>query len=495
MTVPVTIPETPTSEGRATGDGNPAVEETHEDEVPDPDPDSALSYPTPESNPSNTPRLANEGLKHLHKLPSREPAHAVSDSAARQISLEDTSANQVEIHRNSQAAVLATADTPCDTEMRFSANGHDGTFQDDSAPPEPTLGFPFVTKPSYSPTVEDAEEISESHHNPGNKTNYNPSVEDADDVEISESHRNLGDKTSYNPTVEDAGEIPESHPNLDTSKSATMPPDLQTNIIEGRDPVSLETRQHRDTNRERPNRKRKLAQSSRAQSGKSLSKTLRLQESTFPGPEMDRRVTLESMFPKITPKIANEVRSRGDRLLQHNLPEFLEKHSTIWTTVGFWDVPSLTLMSPNAVSKDDGAGVFRYVQVIQAQEETNFVKLRLGRTLLYLHYIREVEWKRRSGVKESRVKSEAINSLLERIETAESGTGSLSLEARRKIRSSFHMHKRLAERWWWLACFIGPGAVLVCSEETGNKVLVLSNQPSLSVNRASGTTQTSQLMP
>lgn len=128
--------------------------------------------------------------------------------------------------------------------------------------------------------------------------------------------------------------------------------------------------------------------------------------------------------------------------------------------------------------KDNYRKVFRYVEAIEKQVKANVLRIRFGRVLLYLLYIKEIEEKRRRrqhGLKEGgRVETEAINSLLEGI-YAEERRGSCDGKMKEKIRKLFHQQKRHGERWWMLTCFAGPGVLLVCSEKTGKKMLVYLN--------------------
>lgn len=160
--IPITEnnPEISISEGRPAGAVSPEAKDAHGDQ--EPEPGAALSYPTPASNQSNSPRLANEGLERRYQLPSPKVTLALPNSStiSNPNSLEDTSANQVGIHRNYQAAVLATMDTANDTETRFSANNHEGTFQGDSSLPGPAFDFSLMTKSGENLTVEDAEYLS-----------------------------------------------------------------------------------------------------------------------------------------------------------------------------------------------------------------------------------------------------------------------------------------------------------------------------------------------
>ena len=95
---PIPITETSASEERPAGGENPAVKETRKDE--EPEPDIAFSYPTPMSNLSDAPNLANKGLERPYKLLRPKPAHTElsSSTISRPISFENASANQVGIH-------------------------------------------------------------------------------------------------------------------------------------------------------------------------------------------------------------------------------------------------------------------------------------------------------------------------------------------------------------------------------------------------------------
>ncbi|PGH19273.1 hypothetical protein AJ80_04026 [Polytolypa hystricis UAMH7299] len=83
----------------------------------------------------------------------------------------------------------------------------------------------------------------------------------------------------------------------------------------------------------------------------------------------------------------------------------------------FWNQPAVTLhVVRNVLPKDNYANVFIYVESLKKQEEMNFIKIRLARTLLYLLYIEELEETKRrrgGGMKErGRVETEAIDTLL-----------------------------------------------------------------------------------
>jgi hypothetical protein len=189
-----------------------------------------------------------------------------------------------------------------------------------------------------------------------------------------------------------------------------------------------------------------------------------------------------STFPELCDNQLDVVRSEGHKFQHDNLPEFLQNQSKMPRTNGFLDQPAVTLrVSQNALPKDKCAQVFRYVKALQNQEETNFVRIRLGRALLYLCYIEELEEtkrKRRRGIKGTgKVETEAINSLLEETYAAEGRGGPIDDKKRKKIRKSYLEEKRHGERWWWLAYFAGPGVLVACSRETGYKVYVPLDGP------------------
>lgn len=183
----------------------------------------------------------------------------------------------------------------------------------------------------------------------------------------------------------------------------------------------------------------------------------------------DGRFSHNSILSDLCPDVKDEIERKCNQLLSADLADFLGKHTKSWKTDGFWEAPLLTMFNPtNTSTSEDRTTFFRYVEAMQAEEETHYLKLRMAKVLLLLQYVREVERQRRAGCPVKTAKSKAIDTIC--------GANLLGKEAAGKKRMSFHEHKRFAERWWWAACFFGCGFLLGCSQETGNKVL----SPSLS---------------
>lgn len=152
-----------------------------------------------------------------------------------------------------------------------------------------------------------------------------------------------------------------------------------------------------------------------------------------------------------------------NQLLAPDLAEFLEKHTKSWAIEGFWDHRPKSFVDPPTSVQQDPSRILRYVEAKQAEDETNFVKLRLARFFLYLQYVAECDRHIKARHPLKTAKSKAISALC--------GTDQLDAAAAKKRRTFFSTQKRLGERWWWCACYFEIGFLLGCSRETGYKVL------------------------
>lgn len=173
--------------------------------------------------------------------------------------------------------------------------------------------------------------------------------------------------------------------------------------------------------------------------------------------------TEATVFRDLAPETVAKVRKIGDEFLRRDLSDFLDKNLETWKTTGFWDLSFVTFPA-SQIHDINVEQLFQYAEAVKIQNESTALKLRVVRVLVFLLYVREAELKRRSGLRGKQAKTEAINSLLKRV-IAPSRT-------EEKVRSAFHIHKRIGMRWWWFAYHVSLGILLSCSEETANKVLV-----------------------
>jgi hypothetical protein len=143
----------------------------------------------------------------------------------------------------------------------------------------------------------------------------------------------------------------------------------------------------------------------------------------------------------------------------------MEKHTKLWMSTGFWSSPSLDPSKfPSMTAGRKGHEIWRYVEAMQAEDETHYLKARLADVMLYLEYVEEFDRQKKAGHPVQTAKTRATNIIC--------GTGSLSKAKADKTRMSFHEHKAVGERWWWSGSYLGRGFILLCSEETGKKMLV-----------------------
>lgn len=183
----------------------------------------------------------------------------------------------------------------------------------------------------------------------------------------------------------------------------------------------------------------------------------------------------------------DEIERNCNRILRPDLPEFIEKHTKSWHSSGFWYSPSLDI--PNTInisSGSKGVVIWRYVEAIHAGEETYYLKSRFADIMLFLEYVKEFNRQRQAGHPVQTAKTRATNIICD--------SDSLPKAIANKTRKSFHEHKLVGSRWWWSGCFLSRGFLLLCGQETGKKVLGFSNFPGLVVLLLTSL-QTKQIIP
>ncbi|KAJ5183253.1 hypothetical protein N7492_000869 [Penicillium capsulatum] len=182
------------------------------------------------------------------------------------------------------------------------------------------------------------------------------------------------------------------------------------------------------------------------------------------------RFSHHPLLSDLPPDEKDEIERNCNRILRPDLPEFIEKHTKSWHSSGFWYSPSLDI--PNTInisSGSKGVVIWRYVEAIHAGEETYYLKTRFADIMLFLEYVKEFNRQRQAGHPVQTAKTRATNIICD--------SDSLPKAIANKTRKSFHEHKLVGSRWWWSGCFLSRGFFLLCSQETGKKVLGFSNFP------------------
>lgn len=176
------------------------------------------------------------------------------------------------------------------------------------------------------------------------------------------------------------------------------------------------------------------------------------------------RFSHHTLLAILLPDQKDEIVRKSNQILRSDLPEFMEKHMKLWNLYGFW--PSLLLHPsklPNMPSVPKGREIWRYVQAMDAEEETHYLKVRLADIKVYLEYVEEFDRQKQAGHPVQTAKIRAMDKIC--------GTTRQTVKAQKdKNRLSFHEHKLRGERWWWSGCHLGHGFILTCSEETGKKI-------------------------
>ena len=187
--------------------------------------------------------------------------------------------------------------------------------------------------------------------------------------------------------------------------------------------------------------------------------------SAIPSLDKDRwegRFSRHSLLSNLLPDQKDEIERKANQVLRSDLADFMEKYTKIWKSTRFWSSPSIDPSNYNTSTGGKGHAIWRYVEALQAEGETHYLKSRFADIMLYLEYVEEFNRQKKAGHPGQTAKTRATNVIC--------GTGSLPKATANKTRMSFHEHKLVGERWWWSGCSLGRGFILLCSQETGNKM-------------------------
>lgn len=174
------------------------------------------------------------------------------------------------------------------------------------------------------------------------------------------------------------------------------------------------------------------------------------------------RFSQHSVLFNLLPDQKDEIERKAHQVLRPDLADFMEKYTKIWKSTGFWSSPSIDPSNSNTSTGRKGHAVWRYVEALQDEGEMHYLKSRFADIMLYLEYVEEFNRQKKAGHPRQTAKTRATNIIC--------GTGSLPKATANKTRRSFHEHKLVGERWWWSGCSLGRGFILLCSQETGNKM-------------------------
>ena len=142
---------------------------SHETSAETPVPDSDLSYPTPNSNPRNTPILANKRLRKLAEAPptiiTRKEISTPSPSQSP--FLDHHSFDQIpDNYQNEPSIAAAPTGDPAHSGIRCTINASNRAATGNSnLPSSISLGQPPIT-PGLQPNFEDADSSREHHNDP-----------------------------------------------------------------------------------------------------------------------------------------------------------------------------------------------------------------------------------------------------------------------------------------------------------------------------------------
>jgi hypothetical protein len=324
----------------------------------------------------------------------------------------------------------------------------------------------------YQATVEDGSDETE-HNDAEDSFSKDDDFGDSDvEAVLDDARRFLGDTSADHES--DPSEAANTELDANAPVPASRPPDgddqhappnkEQTDISQASSEESRDSR-----------RKRRLSSTVDSQSALP-SRNLRarlhnsVSQKTSGPPNLDRdrwkgRFSRHSLLFTLLPDHKDEIERKSNRALRSDLPEFMEKHTKLWMSTGFWSSPSLDPSKfPSMTAGRKGHEIWRYVEAMQAEDETHYLKARLADVMLYLEYVEEFDRQKKAGHPVQTAKTRATNIIC--------GTGSLSKAKADKTRMSFHEHKAVGERWWWSGSYLGRGFILLCSEETGKKMLV-----------------------
>ncbi|KAI2737762.1 hypothetical protein DTO013E5_5810 [Penicillium roqueforti] len=146
------------------------------------------------------------------------------------------------------------------------------------------------------------------------------------------------------------------------------------------------------------------------------------------------RFLCDPLLSTLSPEKKDEVERKCDRILRPDMPYFMEKHTKSWKLTGFWHSPQLDVAKyPLVSSSTKGFAIWRYVDAMQAGEETHYLKSRLADIMLYLAYVEELHRQKEAGHPGQTAKVKATDIIC--------GTASLSKAIAERTRKSFHEHK------------------------------------------------------
>lgn len=142
----------------------------------------------------------------------------------------------------------------------------------------------------------------------------------------------------------------------------------------------------------------------------------------------------------------------------------MDKHTESWKSTGFWrstskDVPQTPL---DYATNTGSIPVWTYVETMQGDGETEFLRYRFAHMNLFLTYATQFDRFKKSGVPDQTAKRRAADIIC--------GIRDLPKGAADEIRRSFHDRKLIGEYWWWCCHNLGRGFILSCIQETGFKM-------------------------
>ncbi|KAI2751593.1 hypothetical protein DTO006G1_9639 [Penicillium roqueforti] len=333
----------------------------------------------------------------------------------------------------------------------------------------------------YQPTVEDAPDETE-HNDAEDPFAKDDNFGDSDvEAVLEEARKFLGDTSAdHESPSSGATNTMNTELGLNAPVLAFCPPDSDDrHALPNKEQTDIPRASSEEENRE-IHRKRRLSSIDESQSTLP-SRNLRARllnnvgQKTSGPPNLDKdrwkgRFSHHTLLSTLLPDQKDEIERKSNRALRSDLPEFLEKHTKLWKSTGFWFSPLLEPSKfPNMPAGRKGHVIWRYVEAMQAEDETHYLKARLADIMLYLEYVGEFNRQKKAGHPSQTAKTRATDIIC--------GTGSLPKAKADKTRMSFHEHKLVGERWWWSGCYLGRGFILLCSEETGKKVLSFSDCP------------------
>ncbi|KAK9859695.1 hypothetical protein MYU51_013925 [Penicillium brevicompactum] len=146
------------------------------------------------------------------------------------------------------------------------------------------------------------------------------------------------------------------------------------------------------------------------------------------------RFLCDPLLSTLSPEKKDEIERKCDRILRPDMPDFMAKHTKSWKLTGFWHSPQLDVAKyPLVSSSTKGFAIWRYVDAMQAGEETHYLKSRLADIMLYLAYVEELHRQKKAGHPGQTAKVKATDIIC--------GTASLSKVIAERTRKSFHEHK------------------------------------------------------